>query len=297
MECSPIIWVDCPTRRMALTLDQIDSRTDGADRRRARQIQISVRRSDAENGRWLFDALTVGSRSGGPYRCRVRISPHTRNPDSSRLSEKDVEVSCSCPAWRFNGPDYWSGVMRYLWRPTDNIPNLFPGWPKPGRSYSDGSFPEVRDPNGRHGVCKHVSAVLRIIKDYWAPSGGRGKPFQPQVPGVSPKAFWGKLGIPDIRTYLEGQYEGRFTDTQLAEATVEALAEWYDEPDLFERVQSSIRPAQDVMFDDVLREIGRSGRRKQKFLELFEAEVATGREPVTVEEPVDVEDEVEPDEG
>ena len=295
MDREPIIWVDGPTRRIALTLDQVDSRTDGADRRRGRRCQVSVRRSDAENGRWLFDVLSVGPRSGGPYRVRARISPHTRNPDSSRLSEKDVELSCSCPAWRFNGPDYWSGVMRYLWRPTDSIPNLFPGWPKPGRSYSDGSFPEIRDPNGRHGACKHVAAVLRIIKDYWAPPGGQGRPFQPQVPGVTPRAFWGKLGVPDIRAYLEEQYEGRFTDTQLAEATVEALNEWYDEPGLFERARSSIRPAEDVMFDDVLREIGRSGRKKEKFLELFEEEVSAGRELVEHEEAED--EEVEPEEG
>ena len=91
-----------------------------------------------------------------------------------------------------------------------------------------------------------------------------------QLPGVAPKAFWGKLGIPDIRAYLEERYEGTFADSQIAEATVEALNEWYDEPGLFERTRSNIRPAEEVMFDDVLREIGRNDRRKAKFLELLQ---------------------------
>lgn len=294
MDREPIIWVDCPSGRIALTVDQIDGRTDTGDRRRGRRCQVSVRRSDPANGRWLFDVLTVGpDRSGGPYRVRVRMSPRTRNPDSNKLSDKDVEVSCSCPSWRFNGPDYWSRVRRYLWEPTDAIPNLFPDWPKPGRSYSDGSFPEVRDPQGRHGSCKHAAAVLRLIKDYWAPTGGGARPLRPQLPGVSPKAFWGKLGIPDIRSFLEGRYEGRFTDTQLAEATAEALNQWYGEPELFERARSTIRPAQEVMFDDVLREI-RGNRRKTKFLELFEDEVASGREPLEAEDEGEPE---EPEEG
>lgn len=275
----PTIWVNCRSRRVALTVDQIGGRTDTETRRRGRRIQVVVRRSDAENGRWLFDAVTVGGeRSGGPYRCRVRISPHTKNPESSRLSDKDIEVSCSCPAWRFNGPDYWSKVRRYLWTPTDNVPNLFPDWPKPGRGYSDGSFPRVRDPRGRHGSCKHVVAVLNLIKDYWAPTGGGRAPFRPQRPSATPRAFWGKLGIPDIAAYMRERYEGAVTAAQIADATAEALNEWYDE-ELFERSRNTVRPTQDeIMFDDVLREIGRNDRRKTKFLELFEDEIGAGRE-------------------
>ncbi len=284
VEKEPIIWVSGPTKRIALTVEQLGARTDGDTKRRSRRCQVSVRRSDPENGRWLFDVITTdANRSGGPYRVRVRVSPHTRNPDSNRLSEKDLETSCSCPAWRFEGPDYWSKVRRYLWEPTDNIPNLFPDWPKPGRGYSDGSFPGVRDPRGRHGLCKHASAVFGLIRDYWAPSG-EGKTMKTQLPGVSPKSFWGKLGIPDIRAYLEERYQGNFADSQIAEATAESLNEWYDEPGLFERARSNIRPAEEVMFDEVLREIGRNDRRKTKFLELFEDEVSSGRDSVEEED-------------
>lgn len=278
------IWVNGPTRRIALTVEQIGGRTDTGDRQRGRRCQVSVRRSDPQNGRWLFDVVTPGpERRGGPYRVRARISPHTRNPASNRLADKDLEVSCSCPAWRFNGPDYWSRVRRYLWQPTDNIPNLFPDWPKPGRGYSDGSFPRVRDPQGRRGACKHASAVLRIMRDFWAPTG-EGAEFKPTLPGTSPKAFWSKLGVPDIRAYMEGEYEGQFTDVQMAEATAEAINQWYDEPGLFKRVGPSIRPTQnDVLFDDVLRELGRTKKRKMKFLELFDDEVSAGRKPVEAE--------------
>jgi len=101
-----------------------------------------------------------------------------------------------------------------------------------------------------------------------------------QLPGVSPRSFWGKLGIPDIQAYLEERYQGNFADSQIAEATVESLNEWYDEPDLFERSRSNIRPTGEVMFDEVLREIARNDRRKTRFLELFEDEVSSGRDPV-----------------
>ncbi len=105
-----------------------------------------------------------------------------------------------------------------------------------------------------------------------------------QLPGVSPKSFWGKLGIPDIRAYLEERYQGSFTDSQIAEATAESLNEWYDDPGLFERARSNIRPAEEVMFDEVLREIGRNDRRKTRFLELFEDEVSAGRDSVEEED-------------
>lgn len=284
---SPIIWIHCPRIRFAVTLDQIGGHTDRRTLQRSRRCQVAVRRADSQGGRWLFDVVSTGpERSGGPYRVRVRISPRTRNPDSSKLGDKDIEVSCSCPAWRFWGSDYWSKARRYLWRPSDSIPNMFPDWPKPGRGYSDGSFPDVRDPQGSRGSCKHVAAVLRLMRGYWAPSGGEKKPgerqpFKVQHPGASARVFWSKLGISDMRAYLADRYEGTFTDIEMADATAEALNEWYDEPEAFERVRTSVRPAQDdIMFDDVLRDIGRSVRRKTRFLEMFEDEIAAGRAPM-----------------
>jgi hypothetical protein len=121
------------------------------------------------------------------------------------------------------------------------------------------------------------------MRDFWAPTG-EGAEFKPTLPGTSPKAFWSKLGVPDIRAYMEGEYEGQFTDVQMAEATAEAINQWYDEPGLFKRVGPSIRPTQnDVLFDDVLRELGRTKKRKMKFLELFDDEVSAGRKPVEAE--------------
>ena len=209
MEMNPTIYVHGLTVRFAMTLEEIAGRAPGQTRRKSGQVSVVVRRADPRTGRWLFDAVTVGpDRSGGPYRVRVRVAKETRNPESERLLEKDIEVSCSCPAWRFWGSDYWASVHRYLWAPGSNVPNFFPDWPKPGRSFSDRSYPGLRDPGGQNGICKHVAAALGQMRDYAVPAPAvspEDRPGQPR-PGTASDNLWRKLGAADIKSYMQDKY-------------------------------------------------------------------------------------------
>ena len=275
MEMNPTIYVHGLTVRFAMTLEEIAGRAPGQTRRKSGQVSVVVRRADPRTGRWLFDAVTVGpDRSGGPYRVRVRVARETRNPESERLLEKDIEVSCSCPAWRFWGSDYWASVHRYLWAPGSNVPNFFPDWPKPGRSFSDRSYPGLRDPGGQNGICKHVAAALGQMRDYAVPAPAvspEDRPGQPR-PGTASDNLWRKLGAADIKSYMQDKYGVAFAPPEVAEATADALNRWYDNPNMFESLpgQDAVRPMQDrVMFDDVLRDMGRADR-KEEFLRVFE---------------------------
>ena len=293
---SPIIYVYGAVRRFAMTLEEIAGRASGGTHRKSGQVSVVVRRADPRTGRWLFDAVTVApDRSGGPYRVRVRVARKTRNPESERLLDKDIEVSCSCPAWRFWGSDYWASVHRYLWAPTSNVPNFFPDWAKPGRSFSDRSYPRLRDPEGENGICKHVAAVLGQMRDYAVPPPAvspEDRPGQPR-PGTASDNLWRKLGASDIKSYMQDKYGVAIAPPEVAEATADALNQWYDNPNMFESLpgQDAVRPTQDrVMFDDVLRDMGQ-GDKREDFLRVFEetAMRRRGREQPTeqpeVEEP------------
>jgi len=61
--------------------------------------------------------------------------------------ESEVKLSCSCPAWTYQGPEYHAKTNGYLL----------------GRPKGSASRPEVRDAKGDHFLCKHAVAVLRKL--------------------------------------------------------------------------------------------------------------------------------------
>jgi len=69
---------------------------------------------------------------GGTHRIRV-----LRGEDS-------IKVSCSCEFWRWQGPEHWAKRGGYLY----------------GKPRGTAASPREKDPNHRHGACKHVVAVL-----------------------------------------------------------------------------------------------------------------------------------------
>lgn len=68
--------------------------------------------------------------------------------DGSDLTGVDVKVACSCPFWRYQGPEYWAKQGNYLYGPPQ------------GKA----TRPTMRDPKGHHRLCKHAVAVLEKMK-------------------------------------------------------------------------------------------------------------------------------------
>ena len=60
-------------------------------------------------------------------------------------SNPDLRLTCTCKYWQYQGPEYHASQEDYLY----------------GTTRGTADFPEKRDPNGTHKVCKHAYAVLR----------------------------------------------------------------------------------------------------------------------------------------
>ena len=93
---------------------------------------------------WDFEVTT------GNDVYEVSIRALTDRSESSLVREADLLISCSCPFWRWQGPEYHARENDYLFGPPRG----------------SASLPEVRDPQNHHYVCKHVSKVLDLIESY-----------------------------------------------------------------------------------------------------------------------------------
>jgi len=76
---------------------------------------------------------------GGPQRWTV--GDHTVRVERDG---EDIRLSCSCDFWVYQGPEYHARQGGYLL----------------GSPRGTAAAPRVRDPQGRHLVCKHAAAVL-----------------------------------------------------------------------------------------------------------------------------------------
>lgn len=56
----------------------------------------------------------------------------------------DIDVTCNCPFFRWQGPEHWAKVGNYLY----------------GAPVGTATFPGVMDPGKNHPICKHAVAAL-----------------------------------------------------------------------------------------------------------------------------------------
>lgn len=110
---------------------------------RASRCAVSLKRADIRNLRWIF---SVDCGNGA----KVVKMKGFREGNVTKLSKMDVDLSCSCPAWRWLGPEYHSKTEEYL----------------DGKPRGTASVPVIRDPTGINRVCKHVAAVLSNTKKW-----------------------------------------------------------------------------------------------------------------------------------
>ena len=129
--------------KIALRLDAI---VDGLNPRvkwRSRRCVVALKRTDAKNLRWI---LSVNC---GNVPRVVKIKGFRRG-NVTKLSRMDLDLTCSCPAWRWQGPEHHSKREDYL----------------DGKPRGTASVPVIRDPLMINRVCKHVAAVLAHVKDW-----------------------------------------------------------------------------------------------------------------------------------
>jgi len=104
----------------------------------AKSVSPRLKRADPNNVMWTY---TVSGSKGETYTVRVKALP---KGNVRAVSKMDVQVSCSCPFFRYQGPEHWAKVGDYLY----------------GKPAGTATNPNQKDPDGRNRVCKHVAAVL-----------------------------------------------------------------------------------------------------------------------------------------
>lgn len=129
----------------AAKIAEIEGNTSPDILSKGRGIDVRLARVDAENRVWLFD---VKGSEPSPYRVRVKVIPP--NETVRKMDKVDVQLSCSCPFWQWQGPEHWAKKNDYLY----------------GKPKGTATNPEAKDPKGQHWVCKHVAAVLNTVKTY-----------------------------------------------------------------------------------------------------------------------------------
>lgn len=129
---------DLVNNKAAARIAEIQEQCSAKLREQAQSLEPKTVRTDIKNLVWLFD---VPSSTGSPYRVRLKMLPKGR---TMALSRMDLLVSCSCPYWRWQGPEHWAKVDGYLY----------------GKPRGTAAKPTEKDPNGTHRACKHVLAVL-----------------------------------------------------------------------------------------------------------------------------------------
>lgn len=112
---------------------------------RSQKITPKLVRVDQKNGIWTF---RVPGQDQDHYTVKIKARRRGRTQDLSKL---DVEVSCSCDFWRWQGPEYHAVSEDYLY----------------GKPRGTASTPDIRDPDRTHRACKHMVSVLDVAKGYW----------------------------------------------------------------------------------------------------------------------------------
>ena len=133
-----IKFVQRPKRRF-LTVQNVMDFTTTKVRRRATNYRPIFKRFDPI---WLTHTYTVGN-----YEVTFQTNFKPDEIDNFNPERHPFRVNCTCPFWRWQGPEHWARKFLYLYR--DPV--------------GTATFPVVRDPKKRHGVCKHVYALFRLL--------------------------------------------------------------------------------------------------------------------------------------
>lgn len=118
----------------------------------ARSVTPRLKRADPDRAIWTYE---VPGSKGDSYTVRVKGIP---KGTQRSLTKMDVRVSCTCPFFRYQGPEHWAKVEDYLY----------------GKPAGTAARPDQKDPDGRNRVCKHVAAVLdRSGNMFYTPPKGK----------------------------------------------------------------------------------------------------------------------------
>jgi hypothetical protein len=145
---APVMTLVGDDTRIAAELGVIEERLSPRIERRSQQCQSTLRRADVKNLRWIF---SVDCGNGAKV---VRLKAN-RSGNVVKFTKLNLQLACSCPAWRWQGPEYHAQRHDYQ----------DPKTPLQGSA----AAPNIRDPQRVNKVCKHVHAVLSMTREWTVP--------------------------------------------------------------------------------------------------------------------------------
>ena len=163
--------------RVALKINEILTGLSPKVTSGAKSVTPKLKRADPNNAIWTY---TVPGSKGESYTVKVKGVPKggLRN-----VSKMDVLVSCTCPFFRYQGPEHWAKVGDYLY----------------GKPTGTAAKPDQKDPNGGNRICKHVAAVFRRADNLvYTPPKGKTAATTP-VPDQFPS---NEAGLRTLSEYL-----------------------------------------------------------------------------------------------
>lgn len=128
--------------KVAVTIAELLSATDPAVVTRGKGIVPKLKQARPDKGFWAF---TVSGSKGAIYTVKVKA---VVKGATKYIEKGQVQVSCDCEFFRWQGPEHWAKVQKYLY----------------GKPVGTASKPSVKDPDARNRVCKHVAGVLSFAR-------------------------------------------------------------------------------------------------------------------------------------
>jgi hypothetical protein len=153
-------YQDYTTARVAATAEQILEGLNPKFVARSRQVAVALKRADRKNLRWIFSV-----KGNDVYAVKIRAIRPRKN--TTKFSKLDLELSCSCPAWQWQGPEFHSTGGHLL-------PGPVPEY-QLGALMGTASTPNIRDPERQNFICKHVAAVLAATRGWDIPLERKAK--------------------------------------------------------------------------------------------------------------------------
>lgn len=103
-----------------------------------------------KNARFCNVALVSYDKKNRVYTFSVDAGNGPKTVQAS-LSDKDhVALSCNCPFWRYNGPEFNAKTNGFML----------------GQPFGTAAPPDIRDPQRQYWLCKHAYAVLKRLDQF-----------------------------------------------------------------------------------------------------------------------------------
>ena len=121
--------------RLALKPEELETRAPSKIKNNARSCRVSLTSYDKKNRVFTF-SVDAGN---GPKTVQASLSDVDK-----------VALSCNCPFWRYNGPEFHAKHNAYML----------------GQPFGTAAPPDVRDPDRKYFLCKHAYSVLKRFDDF-----------------------------------------------------------------------------------------------------------------------------------